>query len=146
MPRIKRGGRELVVSESVVREYLRDGYSLIDDQGNIIQPNAPMNYAQAMSEISTLKEREAQLETALSETNEALHAVKKHAEALEAENDALKAELDSMKDHTHDPSAAQSAYSPVEEAKPNEPTIFPTEKTDAPKSEMKRQNRKRAEA
>lgn len=91
MPRVKRGGRELVISEAVVGEYLRNGYSLIDEQGNTIQPDRPMTYAQAMSENAALLEREAQLEAALTEASDALKAANERVKVLEAENDAFKA-------------------------------------------------------
>lgn len=33
MTRVKRGGRELIVDDAVVTEYLGNGYSVIDDRG-----------------------------------------------------------------------------------------------------------------
>ena len=55
MTRVKRGGRELVVPDSDVAEYLADGYSVIDDQGNVLTKTQAMSFSQLKAEYDTVK-------------------------------------------------------------------------------------------
>ena len=72
MVRIRRGGRELTVPDSSVAEYLKEGYSVIDDQGNEVKRGMALNYSQAMAELTAEKTRTAALATALKDANEKL--------------------------------------------------------------------------
>ncbi len=54
MARVKRGGRELVIADSEVTEYLKSGYSVIDEHGTDLTPAQAMTYSQVRSENGVL--------------------------------------------------------------------------------------------
>lgn len=83
MARIKRGGRELVVADSSVTEYLNQGYSVIDEKGNEIVQGKAIDYASAMRRIAELEAHDSALGKSLVSANE---RIKK----LSAENKKLK--------------------------------------------------------
>ena len=90
MARIKRGGRELVVADSEVTGYLREGYSVIDDRGNELTPAKAMTYTQAMNENIVLKKRNEQLQAQLKMANDLNVELRKQLEAAKkAAEDAL---------------------------------------------------------
>lgn len=84
MVRVKLGGRELRIEDHAVAEFLKKGYSVIDDNGNVIQKGDVITFNQAVEENKKLRQ-EIELYglemTALREENE----------ALKAENEFLKA-------------------------------------------------------
>ena len=77
MVRVKLGGRELRIEDHAVAEFLKKGYSVIDDKGNVIHKGDVITFAQAVEENKALRAE-----------NEALEA---EVLALRAENEALKA-------------------------------------------------------
>ena len=91
MVRVKLGGRELRIEDYAVAEYLKKGYSVIDDNGNVIQKGDVITFNQAVEENKKLRmdiDLYRLQMNALSEENEALKA---EIEALKAEIEALKA-------------------------------------------------------
>lgn len=69
MARVKRGGRELVIADSEVAEYLKSGYSVIDEHGNELTPAKAMTYNQVLSENGVLKKRVESLSKQLEAAN-----------------------------------------------------------------------------
>lgn len=69
MARMKRGGRELVVADANVAEYLKEGYSVIDDHGNELTHSKAVTYQQAMVENADLRARVKALSTSLEKAN-----------------------------------------------------------------------------
>ena len=65
MTRVKRGGRELIVDDAVVTEYLGNGYSVIDDRGKEITRGKALDYATAMRELAEVKAHDTALAIAL---------------------------------------------------------------------------------
>lgn len=100
MARIKRGGRELVVADSEVTEYLKQGYSVIDDRGNELTPAKSLTYTQAMNDNIVLKKRNEQL----------LHQL----EAANQKIADLKAEIEAMKKPAEDTENAPAEKPPAE--------------------------------
>lgn len=90
MARVVLGGRELVVADSEVREYLKAGYSLIDDKGNAIQRGRARTYEEAMAENSRLRQQLSATQAALSAANEVNETLKIRISSLLAELDALR--------------------------------------------------------
>lgn len=111
MVRVKLGGRELRIEDSAVAEFLKKGYSVIDDNGNVIQEGHVTNYNQAIErnkalveENAALKEQCANLSDEFAQAmaaNESCAALINSLETANAslaeENAALKAELDELK-------------------------------------------------
>ncbi len=106
MTRIKRGGRELLVPDESVAEYLQDGYSVIDDKGNVLTHTQSRTYSELKAENNALKTKVKGLEAEF-ERLKADYAVKEEQIA------ALKAELETLKADTGDDD---------EEEPPKEPT------------------------
>lgn len=92
MTRVKRGGRELIVDDAVVTEYLGNGYSVIDDRGNEITRGKALDYATAMRELAEVKAHDAALAIALNEANAKI-------KALTAENKKLKSAVKGEKNN-----------------------------------------------
>lgn len=86
MTRIKRDGRELVIDDAAVTEYLAQGYSVIDDHGNEVKRGKTMDYASAMRRLAEVEAHDAALAKSLEEANAKI-------KALTAENRKLKADL-----------------------------------------------------
>lgn len=82
MTRIKRGGRELTVNDSVVAEYLKEGYSVIDDHGNEITRGTAQNLGQALRELNAERQRTASLSQALADANERIAALEAEIASL----------------------------------------------------------------
>lgn len=76
MPKVLKGNKQLTVAEEKVGEFLQLGYSLIDEEGNIIKPGVATSLKELKDENSTLK---AELTK------------------VKAENEDLKAQLGSKK-------------------------------------------------
>lgn len=101
MTRIMRGGRELVVADSDVAEYLKLGYSVIDDQGNVLKRSQAMSYSDLKAEHDILKRQHDGLKLAhdqLKQEAEGLRDTVAHQDAvieqLNGENATLKTELE----------------------------------------------------
>lgn len=75
MTRIKKGGRELTVSDSVVAEYLNEGYSVIDDKGNEISRSEALTYDEAMNKLNGLQGDLKASQEALAEANRKIAAL-----------------------------------------------------------------------
>lgn len=86
MARVKRGGRELVIADSNVTEYLNQGYSVIDDKGNEIKHGKAMDYMSAMKRIAELEAHDAALGKSLTAANNEIAK-------LRAENKKLREKL-----------------------------------------------------
>ena len=56
MVRVKLGGRELRIEDHAVAEFLKKGYSVIDDNGNVIQKGDVITFNQAVEENKKLRE------------------------------------------------------------------------------------------
>ena len=69
MARMKRGGRELVVADANVAEYLKMGYSVIDEHGNELTHTKAVTYQQAMLENVDLRARVKALTASLENAN-----------------------------------------------------------------------------
>lgn len=74
MKKVKSGGRVLVVDDEFVPRYLAQGYSVINENGAVVQEgnittldNALQKISQLKAEKASLEVRIAKLETALSE-------------------------------------------------------------------------------
>ena len=93
MVRVKLGGRELRIEDYAVAEFLKKGYSVIDDNGNVIQKGDVTTFNQAVEENKKLREENA---------------------ALKAEIEALNAEILHLKE--------MDAPSPIAEAKKSKKT------------------------
>ena len=89
MTRIKRGGRELVVADSAVAEYLKQGYSVIDDKGNELTRAQATTFSQLKAEYDMLKKR-------FSALNAELEAVKAENVQLKTCRDERIAELEAQ--------------------------------------------------
>ena len=64
MPRIIKGGRELVVSDSDVTAYLNQGYAVIDEKGNVLSKAKAVTFQEVMAENTVLRKRVKDLATA----------------------------------------------------------------------------------
>ena len=89
MTRIKRGGRELLVPDESVAEYLQDGYSVIDDQGNELSHTQSRTYSELKAENASLKVR-------LKALSSEFERVKAESEAKDERIAALKAQLEML--------------------------------------------------
>lgn len=67
MTRLLRGGREVCVDDALVTEYLEQGYSVIDNKGNVIDFKHAPTYEQLIRENNALQMRVKQLEHILKE-------------------------------------------------------------------------------
>lgn len=83
MARVKRGGRELVIADSEVTEYLKSGYSVIDEHGNELTPAKAMTYSQVLSENGVLKKRVESLNKQLEAANREIADLKVALEQAE---------------------------------------------------------------
>ncbi len=83
MARVKRGGRELVIADSEVTEYLKSGYSVIDEHGNELTPAKAMTYNQVLSENGVLKKRVESLNKQLDAANREIADLKAALEQAE---------------------------------------------------------------
>lgn len=83
MARVKRGGRELVIADSEVTEYLKSGYSVIDEHGNELTPAKAMTYNQVLSENGVLKKRVESLNKQLEAANREIADMKAAVEQAE---------------------------------------------------------------
>ena len=90
MTRVKRGGRELVIDDAIVTEYLNNGYSVIDDHGNEVKRGKALDYASAMRRLSEVEAHDAAVAVSLNDANERI-------KELTSENKKLKAELTKLK-------------------------------------------------
>lgn len=94
MMRIKRGGRELLVNDSEVAEYLNQGYSVIDDKGNVITQGQAMTYEQALAEARGLRQREKALTASLAEANRKIVALETYNAVMKKEIEELHKQID----------------------------------------------------
>ena len=83
MVRVKLGGRELRIEDYAVAEYLKKGYSVIDDNGNVIQKGDVITFNQAVEENKKLRMD--------------IDLYRLQMNALSEENEALKAEIEALK-------------------------------------------------
>lgn len=90
MKRVRLGGRELRIEDSAVAEFLHKGYSVIDDEGNVVQKGNVTTFNQAVEENKKLRQ---EIELYGLE----LDARRKEIDELKAENAALKKDLDELK-------------------------------------------------
>lgn len=81
MKKVKQGGRVLTVEDEFVPRYLAQGYSVIDDDGNVLEKGAIVTLDQALIEIARLKtvekqftEENAKLTTRIAELEAKLEA------------------------------------------------------------------------
>lgn len=82
MPRIIKGGRELVVSDSDVTAYLNQGYAVIDEKGNVLSKAKAVTFQEVMTENTELKKRVKELATAQEAATTELATLKKQMKAL----------------------------------------------------------------
>ncbi len=117
MTRIRRGGRELVVEDSEVAGYLKQGYSVIDESGREITPQKAMTYSQAMTENQALKIREAELEKALQAANQEVEALTDELSVLRSSLTAQESlHGSSMKESTPEETDDQKGEKPLKTA------------------------------
>jgi len=95
MIRVIRDGRELVIAEADLAEYLEAGYSAIDAQGNVLSKAKSKTYEQAMIENKQLLARFRQ---AVAEKDAANMTIMKQAEEIKK----LKSELEALQKALHD--------------------------------------------
>lgn len=93
MTRIKRGGRELTVDDSVVAGYLREGYSVIDDHGNEITRGTAQNMSQALRELKQEQDRCKSLAVSIAEANERITELQAERDEAFQENAKLTAKV-----------------------------------------------------
>lgn len=93
MVRIMRGGRELTIPDTQVTEYLKSGYSVIDDKGNVITRATAITYDQAMRENAELKHQIGRLKKLLSESEAEIAELTKELVALKGAYDTAQASL-----------------------------------------------------
>lgn len=55
MKRVRLGGKELRIEDEFVTEYLRKGYSVIDESGTVMQKGDVTTFNQAVEEIKSLR-------------------------------------------------------------------------------------------
>ena len=84
MTRMKRGGREIVIDDAVVTEYLNQGYSVIDEKGNEVTRGKALDYASAMRELAEVRAHDAALAISLSEANEKIKRLNAEIKKLKA--------------------------------------------------------------
>lgn len=63
MTRVKKGGCEYRVDDSVVEEYLAKGYSILDERGNTIRTGSPTTYSALLTENAELRQAIKRLES-----------------------------------------------------------------------------------
>lgn len=107
MVRVMRGGRELTIPDTQVTEYLKMGYSVIDDKGNVITRATAITYDQAMRENAELRKQNERLKKQLYEAEEMNHTLGKELSMLKGEYDTLRAS--SHTEQTNLPSEADEA-------------------------------------
>lgn len=86
MTRVIKDNRELRVDDHEVAEYLKNGYSVIDDHGNIVERGNAINYESAMLRIN-------ELENYISTLRLNLQDAYSRIDELEGKNKKLTAEL-----------------------------------------------------
>lgn len=92
MVRVRMGGRELRIEDAAVKDYLKRGYSVVDENGTVIKKGEVIDFNQAMAEVKALRLENEQLRT------QADSAKKKSARANKA-----KAEEASAAEETQEP-------------------------------------------
>lgn len=111
MTRIKRGGRELLVNDNEVAEYLEQGYSVIDNMGNVITHGQAVTYEQAIAQAQTLRQREKALTDSLKEANAKIAA-------LEADNAGMQREIEDLRGQLADKDGKEQPAEPAAKGKP----------------------------
>jgi len=91
MTRVKKGGREYLVDDSRVDEYLAQGYNVIDARGNVIRNGGATNYDVLLVENSELKQAVKRLEASNKELASQL-------ESKTEEYDKAKEDFESQKE------------------------------------------------
>lgn len=80
MVRVKLGGRELRVEDNAVAAFLQKGYSVIDDNGNVVQKGNVTTFNQAVEENNALRKEIEALKAENADLKKKLSAAKKKAE------------------------------------------------------------------
>ncbi len=83
MTRMKKGGRELVVSDSDVAAYLNEGYAVIDEKGNVLSRAKSVTYGEAMAENGDLRKRVQALTASLEAAHTEIADLKKQLKAAQ---------------------------------------------------------------
>lgn len=130
MTRIKRGGRELLVPDESVAEYLQDGYSVIDDKGNVLTHTQSRTYSELKAENNALKTKVKGLEVEF-ERLKADYAVKEEQIA------ALKAELETLKADTGDNDEEEPTSNKAGDTEKTAPTASTNKSTSGGKTDKK---------
>ncbi|WP_302950922.1 hypothetical protein [Holdemania filiformis] len=94
MLRIKRRNRELLIDDRDKATYLNDGYDVIDDRGQIVEPatgGKTISYAEHLAEINALK---AQIKPA---QNEEVIVLQEKLQEAEKTIHGLKTEIGKLK-------------------------------------------------
>lgn len=110
MTRIKRGGRELLVNDAEVAEYLEQGYSVIDNKGNVITHGQAVTYEQAIAQAQALRQREKALTDSLKEANRKIVALETYNAMMQKEIEELHKQIDG--NDTDDPAAQPAEPEP----------------------------------
>lgn len=92
MALVKRGNVELRVAENLVEEYLSKGYSLLDDNGNVVRKKIPVT-------IEDYKAQLAALEAENLEVKKVNCAQAEEIQTLTIELESMKNSLDSTVDN-----------------------------------------------
>ena len=90
MKRVKLGGRVLRIEDNAVAEFLKKGYSVIDDKGNVVQKGDVTTFGQAVEEIKSLEASNALLRLKIKELEEENEALKKKLSAAKKKADESK--------------------------------------------------------
>lgn len=80
MKRVKLGGRELRIEDEAVAAFLQKGYSVIDDNGNVVQKGNVTTFNQAIEENNALRKENEALKAENADLKKKLSAAKKKAE------------------------------------------------------------------
>lgn len=86
MPVVMKGNKQLTVAEHKIKEFLAIGYSLIDEEGKIVQAGNATSLTEIKSENATLKAELAKYQSINLE----------EIEAIKAENETLKAQIEDL--------------------------------------------------
>ena len=123
MTRIKNGGRELVVADSEVDEYLKEGYVVIDEKGNPLSKPKAVTYMQAVQENIVLKAQVKSLTAALEDANSQIVELSKRLKKIDAVVEGKPAEPKIGTSSTASPQEAvstpQNIQTPVKRRSPS---------------------------
>ena len=83
-----RGNCELTIADHLIGEYLKKGYSLIDDKGNVVQQADPQNIGDYQRLVKSLKDEVVKLQIERDEFGRINQELRAKIDALQGDKEA----------------------------------------------------------